>query len=477
MKITAVEVMYLRLPNVRELCDSGQDALIVKVSTDAGITGIGEVDSSPLGVKGVIDGPFSHTTACGLAQVVVGEDPFETEYLWHKMYRANIYGGRRGVGLHAMSGIDIALWDIKGKALGLPIWKLLGGGFHEKIRPYASSLFGATPAETGDRARRFRDRGFTAVKFGWEPMGQNEKTDIALVREARRGLGDDADLMIDAGLVWDAKTAIQRARAFSQYDIFWLEEPLMPDDYNGYGKLCEATEVRIAAGEEESNRASFVQLMDQGKIDIVQVDLTRVGGFTEAMKIASLAQAGCRYLQLDDTNLAYLCDETQRENARKRGVDPDETPRAYAALINASLRDAPDDMLRAVHLCRGNFRSSWAAEGGYEPVAEIMFNELAIDAFFLEYDDPRSGDFAPLRFLPKGKTVVLGLVTTKLGELETKDEIRRRIDEAAKFASLDQLALSPQCGFASTVHGNDLSVQQQSDKIRLVIEVAEEVWG
>jgi len=290
MKITAVEVMYLRLPNVRELCDSGQDALIVKVSTDAGITGIGEVDSSPLGVKGVIDGPFSHTTACGLAQVVVGEDPFETEYLWHKMYRANIYGGRRGVGLHAMSGIDIALWDIKGKALGLPIWKLLGGGFHEKIRPYASSLFGATPAETGDRARRFRDRGFTAVKFGWEPMGQNEKTDIALVREARRGLGDDADLMIDAGLVWDAKTAIQRARAFSQYDIFWLEEPLMPDDYNGYGKLCEATEVRIAAGEEESNRASFVQLMDQGKIDIVQVDLTRVGGFTEAMKIASLAQ-------------------------------------------------------------------------------------------------------------------------------------------------------------------------------------------
>ena len=289
MKITAVEVMYLRLPNVRELCDSGQDALIVKVSTDAGITGIGEVDSSPLGVKGVIDGPFSHTTACGLAQVVVGEDPFETEYLWHKMYRANIYGGRRGVGLHAMSGIDIALWDIKGKALGLPIWKLLGGGFHEKIRPYASSLFGATPAETGDRARRFRDRGFTAVKFGWEPMGQNEKTDIALVREARRGLGDDADLMIDAGLVWDAKTAIQRARAFEQYNPFWFEEPLLPDDYEGYAKLSAASPLRIAAGEEESERRSCLQLMDVGKIDVVQIDLTRCGGFTEGVKIASLA--------------------------------------------------------------------------------------------------------------------------------------------------------------------------------------------
>jgi L-alanine-DL-glutamate epimerase-like enolase superfamily enzyme len=138
-------------------------------------------------------------------------------------------------------------------------------------------------------ARRFRDRGFTAVKFGWDPMGRDEKTDIALVREARRGLGDEADLMIDAGLVWDAKTAIQRARAFAEYDIFWLEEPLLPDDYEGYRKLSEATDIRIAAGEEESNRLSFLDLMDRGRIDVVQVDLTRVGGFTEAMKVASLA--------------------------------------------------------------------------------------------------------------------------------------------------------------------------------------------
>jgi L-alanine-DL-glutamate epimerase-like enolase superfamily enzyme len=205
------------------------------------------------------------------------------------MYRKNIYSGRRGVAIHAMSGIDMALWDIKGKALGQPVWRLLGGGFHKKIRPYASSLFGATPRETGERAKRFRDRGFTAVKFGWDPIGQDERTDIALVREARKGLGDDADLMIDAGLVWDAKTAIQRARAFSEYRIFWLEEPLLPDDYEGYRKLSEATEVRIAAGEEESSRMSYLDLMDRGKIDIVQVDLTRCGGFTEAMKIASLA--------------------------------------------------------------------------------------------------------------------------------------------------------------------------------------------
>jgi L-rhamnonate dehydratase len=205
------------------------------------------------------------------------------------MYRENIYSGRRGIAIHAMSGIDIALWDIKGKALGLPIWKLLGGGFHKKIRVYASSLFGATPEETGDRARRFVDRGFTAVKFGWAPLGRDEITDLALVSQARRGVGDNVDLMIDAGLCYDVKTAIQRARQFEDYHIYWFEEPLMPDDYEGYRRLSESTALRIAAGEEESERRSFLNLMDQGKVDVVQVDLTRCGGFTEAMKIASLA--------------------------------------------------------------------------------------------------------------------------------------------------------------------------------------------
>jgi 5-methyltetrahydropteroyltriglutamate--homocysteine methyltransferase len=194
-------------------------------------------------------------------------------------------------------------------------------------------------------------------------------------------------------------------------------------------------------------------------------------------EVDDLVSAGCRYIQMDDTNLAYLCDEGHRADALARGVDPDETPRAYARLINESFASAPADMIKAIHLCRGNFRSSWSAEGGYEPVAEIMFNELDIDAFFLEYDDPRSGDFAPLRFLPRGKTVVLGLVTTKLGELEHKDDVKRRIDEAARYVDMDQLALSPQCGFASTVHGNDITTEQQADKIRLCIDVAEEVWG
>jgi L-alanine-DL-glutamate epimerase-like enolase superfamily enzyme len=290
MKITNVEALYLRQSQVRNQCDSGQDALVVRVTTDAGIVGIGEVDSSPLAAKFCIEGPFSHTLTSGLRGLLLGEDPLQTEYLWHRMYNSNIYAGRRGIAIHAMSGIDIALWDIKGKFFGQPIWKLLGGGFHKRIRAYASSLFGSTPEETGERARRFRDLGFTAVKFGWAPMGEDEKTDIALVREARKGAGADVDVMIDAGLVWDAKTAIQRARAFSEYKIFWLEEPLRPDDYAGYRKLANATELRIAAGEEESERRSFTNLMDQGQIDVVQVDLTRCGGFTEAMKIASLAQ-------------------------------------------------------------------------------------------------------------------------------------------------------------------------------------------
>ena len=290
MTITDVEAIYVRSDVVKEQCDSGQDALIVRVHTDAGISGLGEVDSNPMAAKGAIEGPFSHSLASGLRELVVGEDPFETEKIWHKMYSRNIYGGRRGVGFHAMSGIDLALWDIKGKALGLPVWKLLGGGFHKRLRCYASSLWGPTPEATRELAQRYVDRGFNAVKFGWDPMGRDEATDIALVREARKGLGEGPDLLVDAGLVWDAKTAIRRVRRFEEHRIFWLEEPLMPDDYDGYRRLSEAVDVRIAAGEEESNRASFLELMDRGKVDVVQIDLTRAGGFTEAVKIASLAQ-------------------------------------------------------------------------------------------------------------------------------------------------------------------------------------------
>jgi len=194
-------------------------------------------------------------------------------------------------------------------------------------------------------------------------------------------------------------------------------------------------------------------------------------------EVLALAGQGLRYLQFDDTNFAYLCDDEIREGARKMGEDSDELPRTYSRLINDAVKGRPDDMAICVHMCRGNFRSAWAAQGGYEPVADILFNEMDVDGFFMEYDDVRSGDFSPLRFLPKGKTVVLGIVTTKWPDLESKDDLKRRIEEAAKFAPLDQLAISPQCGFSSTVHGNEVTVDQEIAKLRLVIETAEEVWG
>ena len=194
-------------------------------------------------------------------------------------------------------------------------------------------------------------------------------------------------------------------------------------------------------------------------------------------EIRALAEAGCRYLQLDDTNLAYLCDEKMREGARQRGDDPNELPRRYARLINAAIADHPPEMTICVHLCRGNFKSAWVAEGGYEPVAEVLFNDLTVDGYFLEYDDARSGDFAPLRFVPKGKIVVLGLVTTKLDQLESKDVLKRKIDEAARLMPLEQLCLSPQCGFSSTVHGNVIAREAQAAKLRLVVDTARDVWG
>jgi 5-methyltetrahydropteroyltriglutamate--homocysteine methyltransferase len=194
-------------------------------------------------------------------------------------------------------------------------------------------------------------------------------------------------------------------------------------------------------------------------------------------EIRALADLGCTYLQLDDPNLAYLCDEKMREGVRHIGEDPNQLPRTYARLINECIKDRPDHMTVCMHICRGNFRSAWAAEGGYDPVAEILFNEFKLDGFFLEYDSPRAGSFSPLRFAPSDKKIVLGLVTTKTGDLEKAEDIKRRIDEASRYVSLGQLALSPQCGFSSTVLGNNITVEAELAKLSLVVNVAHEVWG
>ena len=194
-------------------------------------------------------------------------------------------------------------------------------------------------------------------------------------------------------------------------------------------------------------------------------------------EIHALADLGCTYLQLDDPNMAYLCDEKMRESVRHIGEDPDQLPRTYAKLINDCIKDRAANMTVCMHICRGNFRSAWAAEGGYDPVAEILFNEFKLDGFFLEYDSPRAGSFAPLRFVPTDKKIVLGLVTTKSGDMESADDLKRRIDQASRYVPLEQLALSPQCGFSSTVLGNNITVDAEIAKLSLVVRVAGEVWG
>ena len=208
-------------------------------------------------------------------------------------------------------------------------------------------------------------------------------------------------------------------------------------------------------------------------MDAFYADLARV--YRE--EIHDLADAGCRYLQIDEVNLAYLCDPELRAQVKNIGEEPDTLPKTYARLLNDTIAGRPADMVVCMHLCRGNFAGAWVAEGGYDPIAELLFNEIAVDGYFLEYDTPRAGSFAPLRFLPKGKIAVLGLVTTKGATLETKDELKRRIEEASRYAPLEQLALSPQCGFSSGIGGNAMTVEDEIAKLKLIVETAREVWG
>jgi 5-methyltetrahydropteroyltriglutamate--homocysteine methyltransferase len=206
-------------------------------------------------------------------------------------------------------------------------------------------------------------------------------------------------------------------------------------------------------------------------------DFYRDLGTSYRKAVRAFADAGCRYLQLDEVNLAYLCDPALREQVRARGDDPEALPAAYASMINAAISDIPSDMAITMHLCRGNFRSTFVATGGYEPIAEMLFNTIGVHGYFMEYDTARAGGFEPLRFVPKGKTVVLGLVTSKSGTLESKDELKRRIEEATKFIDIDQLCLSPQCGFASTEDGNALAEAEQWAKLAMIVELADEIWG
>lgn len=288
MKIKDVVCQLLRIPTVEKKTASSQDAVLVRIRTDNDLEGIGEADSQPEVVKAIIDAPFSHNIACGLREILIGENPLETDRLWQKMHRKTMYFGRSSVTITAMAAIDMALWDLKGKHFGEPIHRLLGGKQHGKILAYASILFGRDGNETKAIAQRWRDHGYRAIKFGWEPMGQSEALDLELVRGARDGIGDGT-LLIDAGCVWDARTALRRAEVFKQFNIEWLEEPLRPEDVTGYRWLRDRAPVPIAAGEEECGREAWRPLIDSRALDVYQVDLAR-NGFTDGSYIRDRVQ-------------------------------------------------------------------------------------------------------------------------------------------------------------------------------------------
>jgi L-rhamnonate dehydratase len=292
MKITDVEAIILRQPMVDDgIADGSQDDLIVLIHTDAGITGIGEVDSSPEVVKAAIEAPNSHSNSIGLRHVLIGQDPLQIGELWRRMYRASVYFGRRGVAIHAMSGIDLALWDIKGKLENKPVCELIGTKRRDRIKAYASTLMPSSEAEVTRRVDELGEMGFRAVKFGWGPLGSDVAQDIRLCTAAVRAAGSGMDILIDAGLGYraDPCPAITVAHALKDLGVFWLEEPFEADEFEAYAALASATSLRIAAGEHESTAWGFRELMERGKVTVVQPDVTRCGGLSEALKIAKLA--------------------------------------------------------------------------------------------------------------------------------------------------------------------------------------------
>jgi L-alanine-DL-glutamate epimerase-like enolase superfamily enzyme len=296
MKITEVEAIVLESPYENKPPAGSEEArgvkhcLLLKVSTDQGITGWSDIETAPYVGSAVVNAPASGSGVFeGLRALVIGEDPFEVERLGDKVYRGTVYYGRRGVAMQVLSGFDIACHDIIGKAIGRPVYKVLGGAYRDRVRAYASTLFRATPDEMKRACEFYLRRGFTAIKFGWGIFGLDRKRDIALVAAAREAVGPEIELMIDPGWMVNrsAYDAIGLVRALEPYRIFWLEDFLHPECYDGYARVKEAgTITRLAAGEQEATGWGFHQLITRGRVDVVQPDLSRCGGFTEARKIA-----------------------------------------------------------------------------------------------------------------------------------------------------------------------------------------------
>ena len=291
MKITRVEALHLRLPVVKEVADGTQDCLIVRVETDAGLSGLGEVVSGSYVARAVVEAPQSAPFRHGLAHIVEGMDPLDTEAVFQAMSSGTYWYGPGGVSRHAMSGVDMALWDIKGKAAGLPVRRLLKESAVNAVPAYASVLWPERPEGVSASAEAFLGQGYRAVKYGWAPMGPDAALDEELVAAARQALGHEVELMVDAGRAWDAETALSRAELFAPYAISWLEEPLQPYDYEGFKRLCAGAPMPIATGEVLALQEEYRPLIEEAGIGVVQPDLGRIGGITQAQHLAAFCRS------------------------------------------------------------------------------------------------------------------------------------------------------------------------------------------
>ncbi len=354
MKITDVEVLVLKSPGLYTNPQGSEEPPgptylgVMRVSTDAGITGYSDMETAPTVAKAVVEAPrwSEPGMECfdGLRSLLVGENPLEVERLWYKMYRGSIYYGRRGAALQAISAIDIALWDIMGKFYQQPIHILLGGKWRDKVRAYASTLFRPTPEAMRESARGYVDQGFTAVKFGWGVFGKDSNRDVRLVEAARAEIGDAVDLLIDTGWFIERtpKQAIQVVRSLEPFRPFFIEELLHPEDYDGYRQVAEAVDTLIACGEQESTDWGFEQLIERGKVDILQPDLTRCGGFTAARKIVHMAERANRLVIPHSWSSGLLTAASLHLNAFQRRAEFIEFNTSQGPLSRALVKDPPE---------------------------------------------------------------------------------------------------------------------------------------
>ena len=382
MKITNVEAFILESPYENRPPDGGDEAhgvkhcLLLKISTDEGLVGWSDVETAPHVATAVVSAPESGAGVFeGLRSLVVGEDPFEVERLWDKIYRGTIYYGRRGVAMQMLSGFDIACHDLMGKATGRPLHKLLGGARRDRVRAYASTLFRPSPDAMRRACEFYLSRGFTAVKFGWGVFGQNRKRDLALVAAAREALGPDVVLLVDPGWMLNrsAYDAIELCRALEPYDIFWLEDFLHPECYDGYAKVKAAgVKTRLAAGEQEATAWGFRELIQRGGIDVAQPDLSRCGGLTQARRIAWEAE----HAGIDVCPHAWLTDLLTAASLHFNAVLPRALFLEYNVCENPMLREI---ILNPVRLEAGGFMTVPQAPGLGIEVDETAVRRFCIN--------------------------------------------------------------------------------------------------